>query len=154
MAYTVGKILYDQNLLAEAAELFVKVPKGDEYFMRAAYILAAMKLHKVDIKDSILAFNAIEKSPVIAVEDTWVRDLAILAQGRIFIDAGLIREAEKAYLRVPLTSAFAESASYELIKGLIVRSELATSGLGAFQRTYPKKSKRLSHSNHWIWLDG
>src|SRR5579871_1492286 len=133
LAYALGKLLYNTGHLTQSEDIFRKVASGDEYFVRARYIMVAINLGKVSKDESIESFNQIEKNEPIATEDYWVRDLSILAQARIYADAGQIDQAETAYARVSVTGAFGEAACTELVGLLLYHSELAQMGIDRFK---------------------
>jgi len=147
LSYALGKTLYDLTRFSDAQEVFNKVNAGDEYFMRARYIMATMQLGKVDIKTSLQSFNQIEKTTPVATEDYWVHELAILAQGRILSDLGEMALARDAYLRVPVEGAFGAVAYAELLGGLLFQSDQARLGLGRFKDMAPEKREALAKSS-------
>jgi hypothetical protein len=123
MNYLLAKALYDAGYQDKSVPLFKAIPLNNEFSMRAKYILASIGLKDQSLPQSVKAFNEIEKLPRISVEDYAVRDLAILAQARIYADAGRDDLAAKAYSRVPLTGAYAEDATAELVRIFTTKAE-------------------------------
>jgi tetratricopeptide (TPR) repeat protein len=133
MAYAMGKAFYDSGDRYHSKEILLLIPQGNEFFIRAQYIIGAMVLNKQNFQESLDIFNKIEHTVPVSVEDYAVRDLAILAQARIFAENNLEDMAEKAYGRVPLKGSFAETATIELIRMMIYQRDRARLSLDRFK---------------------
>lgn len=137
MRYGLGKALFDFGYFDRAAKVLKGVPKNSEYFMRARYILASLDLDHTKPEDSIKYFEQIEALEPVSVEDYTVRQLAILAQGRIYTDLGKEDLAEKAYSRVSLAGEFGEVATIETVRAMLLRASQARRGEGRFHKLSP-----------------
>ncbi len=154
MRYSLGKVLFDEGSAAdnaERAEEFFKraatilrgIPKGNEFYMRARYIIAAMELGKKKPAQSVKEFGLIEKLKPVSAEDYSVRELAILAQARILAEAKREDLADQAYARVSLAGEFGETATIEAIRTMLARANEAQLGLGRFAKATPFKKQTV-----------
>lgn len=137
MRYVLGKVLYDAGYNDRAEKILRGVTKGSEYYIRARYIVASIGLDKRKAAASAKFFKLIEDAKPVSVEDASVHQLAILAQGRIYVQSGREDLAEKAYMRVSLSSPFGETATIEWARAMIERAERARTGEGRFQKMSP-----------------
>lgn len=144
MNYALGKALYDKNYKDQALIVLNLVPKGNEFYIRAQYLIATLTIDKGSLKKSIELYGAIEKEKPISVEDYSIRDMAILAQARIYGDAGREDLAAAAYERVPLTGAYGDSATVELLKTLIMRGEMAFNAEGKYAKLSEATRQRIT----------
>lgn len=135
--YGLGKSLYDAQYLDHAQKILGNIKKGDDFYARARYILASIDLDHIDKKNSIKAFNAIEKLPIIATEDFAVKEMAILAQARLLADIDNLNLAKKAYQRVS-REPFLDIAIEELMRLFLAKAKQVAYGLGQFAKI-PKK---------------
>jgi tetratricopeptide (TPR) repeat protein len=134
MKYALGKMLYDAQHFDRASTILRGIKKGSEFYARARYIVATIGLEGRDFNASVKLFNQIEALVPVSTEDYAVRQMAILAQGRIFADNGREDLAEKAYARVTLENPFGEIALSELIKAMLNRAFEAKYAEGRFNK--------------------
>ena len=137
MSYALGKKLFDIGEDKRAAGILAAVPKGSDFYMRARYLIAAMGIATRQAKASVKLFSDIEKLTPISVEDYSVKQMAILAQGRIFAGKGHLELAEKAYDRVLKSSEFGVRATLELARAYLAQADLAYFGEGEFNKIVP-----------------
>jgi hypothetical protein len=131
--YAMGKALYDAQYIDHAKKILSNIKKGDDFYARARYILASMELGHKDKKASIKDYNLIEKLKVVDTVDLAVKEMAILAQARLWADMGNLELARKAYERVS-REPFVDVAVDELIRALLAKAEEAKYGLGEFAK--------------------
>lgn len=134
MRYGLGKLLYDADYKDRAEKILRPIPKDSEYYIRARYIVAALGMDKKKPDANVKIFAQIENLPPLSVEDHSVRQLAILAQGRIYAAAGKEDLAAKTYSRVALAGEFGETATIEAVRTMLQRAAEARVGDGRFKR--------------------
>ncbi len=134
MSYGLGKALFDADYDKRALSLLRSVPKDNEFFMRSRYLLAVMDLDTRPAKASLKLFSQIEKMIPLSVEDYSVRELAILAQARLYVDADREELAQAAYERVLLNGPYGETATIELTRVFIAKAESAAYKEGSFAK--------------------
>ena len=135
MHYSLGKALFDMGYFERSESILRRVPKGNEFSMRARYLVATMSLDKNKSSDVVKLFNQIEMLKPVSVEDYSVRELAILAQGRIYAEAKKEDLASSAYARVGMAGEFGETATIETIRTMLVRAEEARLQQGRFKKS-------------------
>jgi tetratricopeptide (TPR) repeat protein len=143
MHYALGKALFDAGLVGKASNLLRLIPKGNELYIRARYLMATSGIDKRSAKESIKLYKLIEDSPAVSVEDHALKQMAILAQARIYLDANRDDLAAKTYERVLLTGPVGETATIEVVRTLISRAEQALYNEGKFARLSEPRRKRV-----------
>lgn len=142
ISYGLGKALFDRGEEEVAQSVLLKVAPDSEFYLASRYILAAIEMDRKKPSELSKLFKEIEGLPIISVEDHAIHDLAILAQMRIFSDAGRLDLAQNALSRLNTHSAYYATAIYELSSAYIERSELARAGIGPFSG-YPDANKKI-----------
>lgn len=133
MSYALAKTLYDAKKENEAKEFFKLVGPNNPWTMRALYMISAIELSSRSNKELIKSFFQIEGMTPLCVEDFSVRQMAILAQARLYSDENQYDQAKKAYERVLLESSFGKEATAEFIRLMLFRAEHAELGTGEFK---------------------
>lgn len=144
MSYSLGKALYDADYKHQAINVLSVIPKGNEFYIRAQYLIATLTIDIGPLKKSLELYGALEKEAPISVEDYPIRDMAILAQARIYGDAQREDLAAAAYERVPLNGAYGEIATIELLKTLIMRGEMALNKEGKYAKLSEATRQRVT----------
>lgn len=141
MRYSLGKALYDTGYFERSEKMLRAIPKGNEFFLRARYIVATMNLEKKKPEEMAKFFGQIEAEKPVSTEDYVVHELAILAQGRIFAQAGKEDLADKAYARVKLAGEYGEVATRESVRMQLTRATEARLGQGRFKKSSTARRK-------------
>lgn len=143
MCYSLGKELFNAGYNNKASNILSVIPKGDEFYNRARYIMAVINIDKRPLKNSVKLFNDIEKLTPVSVEDHSVQSMAILAQARLYVDAAREDIAAKVYQRVPLFGPLGEKATVELVTILTMRAEMAANKEGKFAKASDGARERI-----------
>lgn len=123
MTYAMGKILFDRGYYENAAQLLMKIPLKSDFGMRAHYLVGVTKLNQWSNAQAAQYFANIAASEPVSVEDYACKQLALMAQGRIWADGDDFLNAKKAYEQVSLTGAYGEQATEELVQTLLYWAE-------------------------------
>ncbi len=134
MNYAMGKMLFDRGNYEASQNILKLIPKKNEFFMRARYLIAVSRIDNLSLKESIELYKEIEKAPIISVEDYSVQQMAILSQARLYSDGKREDLAADVYERADVSGPMGERASAELIKTLLTRADMAQNGEGKFEK--------------------
>lgn len=132
MQYAMGKMFFDYQYYVAAKDIFNLIPKNNEFFIRARYLLASISIDRNSLKSSIALYKEIEEAPTVSVEDYTIKQMAIMAQARLYADGRRDDIAADVYEKVDVAGAMGDKATAELIKILLTRAEMARNGEGKF----------------------
>lgn len=132
MSYGLGKAFFDGKEYEKARAVLSAIDKDSEFYLRARYILASLDVGVKKPQELVKLFKQIEDEKMVSVEDHGVHDLAILAQGRILVDAKREDLADAVYQRITSGPYFAK-ATEELVTALLNRANRAKYSLGSFK---------------------
>ncbi|MCA9507613.1 MAG: hypothetical protein KC505_04230 [Myxococcales bacterium] len=144
MDYALGKALYDENYENKAIELLNLIPKGNEFYIRAQYLIGASYVDKKDFQKSIEIFSQIGNQPAISTEDYSIKPMALIALARVYVSSDQINLALDTYEKVPLIGPVGETAISELIRTLVLRSEMASLGKGIYAQMNQKERYKIA----------
>jgi tetratricopeptide (TPR) repeat protein len=116
LAYAYAKALYFQDAVQNAAVEFQRIPQASEYYARACYYQGVIATRQKDYAGASGFFRqaaASAKPENEAAEFAELKDLSILAVGRLLEEMGQYPQAIDAYQDVPRTSRHFEDSLYE-----------------------------------------
>src|SRR4029077_19319076 len=96
-----------QDRLKRAVDAFSQVPPGNPYSLMAQYFIGVCRVEQGEIAQARDVFGRIVRVPPTAATtatDRQVRELSLLAIGRLDYEQGKYSEALDAYQEVPETS--------------------------------------------------
>ena len=141
--YTLGRSHFLNENDDSAATELSKIPAGDRYFMRAQYMIGALKVRAEDYDDALKVFeNIVVNVKPVVEQDRQVIELSYLARGRIFYEQGKVDEAVDAYQYIQTDSDYLATMLYEMIWTYISRGQKYRS-----DETLPTEAERIEAAN-------
>lgn len=123
--YTLGKAFVRRAELPRAKALFDALPTSSAYYTRARYQLGVQMIRESNLPAAITEFQKVESAPVADADQERVRDLAILALGRLFYEQGDFAKASAYYDRIPKSSAEFADKLYEAVWSFVKQERWA-----------------------------
>jgi tetratricopeptide (TPR) repeat protein len=105
---------YDQNKLDQARSAFERVAKNSPYYGQAQYFIGVIYTIRGQYQPAIKAFQQASSLKPTTTEGRAIRDLSLLALGRLYYEIGMTAKAVQAYQSVARTSANFDVALYEV----------------------------------------
>jgi tetratricopeptide (TPR) repeat protein len=130
--YLLAKSLYGrtdldrQDRLRRAVEAFSQVPPGNPYSLMAQYFVGVCRLEQGEVARAREVFAQIVRLPpgtAAPATDRQVRELSLLAIGRLDYEQGKYSEALDAYQEIPETSSVFYEALYEIAWSYVRKGE-------------------------------
>ena len=125
LIYFLAKSLFFDKQYDEAREIFKTVKKESAFYPQSLYFLGVISLQGGDTDAALPFFNQVTDLPREKEYSRYeaVRDLAILAQGRILFEKGDFSGATDAYLKLDRGSDLFAEAYFELCWAYIRREQ-------------------------------
>lgn len=118
ITYAVGKGFYQQGDLVRARSHLMDIKEDSPFYRRARYFLGAILVRQggaAALDDALPIFEPLAQLPATTDEERQVRDLSLLALGRIYYEKQDFAAAAKAYDRIDADSAFLADKLYEIV---------------------------------------
>lgn len=122
--YLRGKSLFLLGRLEESAASLGAISVGDNYYLRAQYLLATGLVRDNDLEAALAGFDAVASMNPVAPEDKAVIELAHIARGRILYELDRLSEAIDAYQYVSWDSEQLVTMLYEVTWTYVRRGHL------------------------------
>ena len=128
--YLLGRELYDDEKLAEAAKYFGQVSSKDELGLKAKYYEGVINNQRGKLKSAVKSFTEVYKSDVAptderqAVEIEDLKDLALMNIARIYYTTQNFDNADSFYALVDRDSTFWPESLYERAYTNFMRNDL------------------------------
>lgn len=133
MSYGLAKAYYDKGNYTKALPLLSRIKAGNEFFIRAQFLIGYMNLNKGSLALKIKPFKEIDQAKPLSVEDYIVKKAATLAIARIYAQNNLLDEAISFYKKVDL-NAFGEDTFYEACSVMLKKADNAKYALGIYAK--------------------
>ncbi|MBN1654658.1 MAG: tetratricopeptide repeat protein [Deltaproteobacteria bacterium] len=104
----------DQDKLEQARSNFERVAQNSPFYGQAQYFIGVIYTIRGEFQPAINAFLKASRLKPTTTDLRAVRDLALLALGRLYYETGMIAKAVEAYQSIPRTSAHFDVALYEV----------------------------------------
>jgi tetratricopeptide (TPR) repeat protein len=139
VTYSVGRAFWLQGAFgrAEASRHFAMVPPQSNYYGRAQYFLGVIEVADGDLASAVPIFTQVTRLSADTPDQAQVRDLALLALGRIAYEQSDFAAADGWYAQIPAESPVLGRALYEQAWCRIKAGGLETD-LGAQRLAYAK----------------
>ena len=139
ITYSLAKSFYRQGDHDDAVRTFAEVPEGDAWFTRARYFLGTIAVVRGDLEAADAYFAEVTEREAEDAEQRKVRDLGLLARGRLAYHAEDYLAASEFYGRLGDDSAFQDDKLYELTWTAIRRGrwQEALSSVEIFLLAFP-----------------
>jgi len=105
---------YDQNKLESARSAFERVANNSPYYGQAQYFIGVIYTIRGQYQQAIGAFQRASSLKPTNTDNRSVRDMSLLALGRLYYETGMTAKAVQAYQSIPRTSAHFDVALYEV----------------------------------------
>jgi TolA-binding protein len=118
ITYAVGKGFYQQGDLVRARSHLMDIKEDSPFYRRARYFLGAILVRaggSAALDDALPIYEALVQLPVTTDEERQVRDLSLLAVGRIQYEKKDFAAAAGAYDKIEADSAFLADKLYEIV---------------------------------------
>lgn len=125
LTYFLAKSLFFDRQYDEALEIFRVVKKESAFYPQTLYFLGVITLQQGNMESALSFFKQVTDLPQETRYSRYeaVRDLAILAQGRILFEKGDFSGASDAYLKLDRSSDLFAEAYFELCWAYIRREQ-------------------------------
>ena len=114
IAYTVAKSFYQQEDLLRAKSNFLDIALDSPYYGKARYFLGTIMVAEGDLEQAIIYFQEVANLGAETIDDRQVRDLSLLALGRLYYETGRFAESTEYYRRIAGDSAVLADKLYEI----------------------------------------
>jgi tetratricopeptide (TPR) repeat protein len=127
--YLLAKALYGRtdldrkDRLKRAIEAFSQVPPGNPFSLMAQYFVGVCRVEQGEYAQARDLFAQIVRVPATTATDRQVRELSLLAIGRLEYEQGKYSEALDAYQEIPETSGVFYEALYEIAWSYVRKGE-------------------------------
>ncbi|MFZ9886451.1 MAG: hypothetical protein ACO3JL_03020 [Myxococcota bacterium] len=122
--YLRGKSLFLVGRANEAVTSLEAISAGDEYYLRAQYLIAAGHVRENDLEGALEAFTAVSALTPVVQNDKAVIELAHIARGRLLYELDRLAEAIDAYQYVSWDSEHLVTMLYEVTWTYVRRGHL------------------------------
>lgn len=138
--YTLAKAFVRRAELPRAKALFDAIPTSSGQYARSRYQLGVLMIQEGNLPAAISEFQKVESVTVSDADAERIRDLAILALGRLYYEEGDFPKASAYYDRIPKSSAEFSDKLYEAVWSFVKqeRWEDALSQVDIFLLAYPE----------------
>ena len=133
-AYLHGRVLYDQDKLAEAEGTLATISRKSRMYSSAVYLRGVIRARRGEYKESAEAMCEVAQTPdddkfTFVIDDRYftVKDLARLGLGRIAHEQGEYDDAYYHYFQIPEDSDRLSEALFEASWSMYQKRELPTS---------------------------
>ncbi|MBA2321333.1 MAG: tetratricopeptide repeat protein [Deltaproteobacteria bacterium] len=141
VTYSVGRAFWLQGAFgrAEASRHFAMVPPESNYYARAQYFLGTIEVVEGDLASAVPIFTQVTRLSADTPEAADVRDLAVLALGRIAYEQSDFAVAATWYSQIAAESKVLSRALYELAWCQIKAEEYmkALDAISVYLLSYP-----------------
>lgn len=137
--YSLARSFWIQGDLASAEARFREIPSSSPMYARARYHLGTFAVKRGALREATPFFAEVATIPAESPEQQKVRDLALLALGRIHYELGEYLPAAEWYARIAADSPYAADKLYE-ISWTFIRTQAwqdALRGIDIFLLVYP-----------------
>ncbi len=127
LIYLLGKALFFDQQYEDAVKVFKAVDSGSPYFPQALYFIGAYLTMEQEYKESLSFFESIlklEERGNVYKDYEEIKELSVLAMGRVSFEMGNYSEALSYYLKIKEKSEHFAEAYYELCWTYIKRGEM------------------------------
>ena len=139
ITYSLARSFWLQGDLAAAEARFREIPVESPWYARARYHLGTFAVQRGALRDAVPFFTEVARLPAETPDAEQVRDLALLALGRIHYELGEYLPAAEWYARIAADSRYAADKLYE-ISWTFIRTQAwqdALRGIEIFLLVYP-----------------
>lgn len=139
IVYSLARSFWIQGDLASAEARFRAIPPNSPMYARARYHLGTFAVKRGALRDAVPYFAEVAALPAEGADQQKVRDLALLALGRIHYELGEYLPAAEWYARIAADSPYAADKLYE-ISWTFIRTQAwqdALRGIEIFLLVYP-----------------
>lgn len=112
--YSLGKSFHAQDQLDNARIQFLQIEPESPWYGRAQYYLGALDVTEGKLDEALPFFKAASEISVESTEDAQVRDLALLAGGRILFEQGRFADSAATYALISGESEYNADKLYEM----------------------------------------
>ena len=112
--YVLGKYAYFTGKTDEAIRAFQQIPATHRYYMHAQYFMGAARVRKQEYKPAAQIYRALAKRRPTEPAEKRIRELTLLALGRLFYQQKDIDQAIDHYQQVSRHSDLFDTALYEI----------------------------------------
>ena len=112
--YSLGKSFHAQDEIEKAQIQFLQVPEESAWYGRSQYYLGALEVQQGKLPESLPYFKIASEVSIETVEDATVRDLALLAGGRVLFEMGQYANSAATYELISGESEYNADKLYEL----------------------------------------
>lgn len=140
ITYSLARSFWRQGDLRSAEARFASIAPESPWFRRARYHLGTFAVQRGALREAVPFFTQVAQLPATTSAEANVRDLAMLALGRIHYELGEYLPAAEWYARIPADSAHAADKLYE-ISWTFIRTRAwqdALRGIDIFLLVYPE----------------
>ena len=131
VTYTLAKSFARRQEGARAKSMFDSIAATSAWYTRARYQVGVLMITEGNLKQAAVEFGLIENAPVGGAEQARVRELAVLALGRLYYEAGDFRKASEYYGKVGANSPEFADKLYESVWSYIKQGSAAEAALEA-----------------------
>jgi tetratricopeptide (TPR) repeat protein len=125
VTYTLAKSFSRRGETARAKSMYDSIAVGSSWYGRARYQLGVLMITEGNLKQAAAEFQKIEPLPVGDPDQARVRELAMLALGRLYYEQGLFSESTEAYAKVDRNSPEFADKLYESVWAYIKQGSAA-----------------------------
>ena len=157
--YSIGKSLFWQNENARSKSILGTIPVTSPFYHQSRYFLGGILSSEGDYDNAISEFNKSLTVSTETADGVKLRDLSILALGRVNLEAKRYAEAIDAYQQLSHRSPYASEQLYELVWCYILQEQFidALRVLEVFLIAYPEDEKalrlRIIQGNLYIYIN-
>ena len=131
VTYTLAKGFARRQETARAKSMFDSIVPTSAWYTRARYQLGVLMITEGNLKQATAEFAKIESAPVGDAEQARVRELSLLALGRLYYESGEFSQASGYYAKVDQNSPEFADKLYESVWSYIKQGSAAESVMEA-----------------------
>ena len=125
--YVIGKYHFFAGQTDAALDAFRGLKPANQYYMSAQYFIGAGYVRKRQLSDALKVFESLLKAQPQTARDKHIRDLTLLAVGRLLYQSNKVSEAIDSYQKVSRRSKEFDAALYEIAWAYIKAGKLKQS---------------------------
>lgn len=143
--YIMGRAMFLQGDNELARKCLSALRTNDEWHVKAQYLLGVLDTIAGDYPAALAQFAAVESSRIEFRKSAQIRELAILAQARLYYEQGMWSEARAAYQKISDKSVYFPTALYEMAWTLLRAEDyaMAQQSFELLLLSYPNDSHAL-----------